>query len=50
MCDFKYFDGLLTGTKLAFTTRELVVAYVPMYPELSVLKVYELAKKVPKVM
>lgn len=50
MCDYRYFDGLLTGLKLAFTTKEIVIAYVPMYPELSVAKVYEIAKKVPKIM
>ena len=50
MCDYKYFDGLLTGQKQAFTTKEIVLAYVPMYPELSVAKVFEIAKKVPRIM
>jgi hypothetical protein len=50
MCDYKYFEGLLTGVKVAFTTREIAIAYVPMYPELSVAKVYEIAKGVPKIM
>ena len=50
MCNFRYFEGLLTGKKSAFTSKEITIAYVPLYPELSVAKVYELALKVPKVL
>ena len=49
MCSYAYFAGILTGQKKAFSMKEIHLASVPLYKELSVDKMLPIAQKSPEV-
>ena len=49
MCSYAYFSGILTGSKKAFTMKEIHMTSVPLYKELSVEKILPKALSNPNV-
>ena len=49
MCSYSYFAAILTGQKKAYSMKELHIASVPLYKELSVDKLLPIAQANPDV-